>query len=141
MSRGPTAERLRVVRSIRGELRRLVRRGRMPHAVVQRARIVLLSAAGRGTEEIARVVGWTSRAVRKWKARFAACPRTETLEDAERSGRPALVPLAVRCQLVRLACERPDDKRAAFRDIWTYKALGDALQARTGYPRRSTRRG
>jgi len=79
------------------------------------------------------MVGWTPRAVRKWKARFEATPDIDVLEDRERSGRPPEVPLAVRCQLVRIACERPDGKPAAFRDIWTYKALGNALHARTGY--------
>ncbi len=110
-----------------------MRRGRAPHLNVQRARIVLLAAHGHGSEDIARAVGWSARAVRKWKNRFAQAPSVEVLDDAKRSGRPARVPLAVRCQLVRLACERPAGKPAAFRDVWSYKALGDALEARTQY--------
>jgi predicted transcriptional regulator len=47
------------------ELKALVWRGRDIHLVVQRARIVLLAHEGHGTEEIARAVGWTARAVRK----------------------------------------------------------------------------
>lgn len=39
--------------------------------------------------------------------------------------------MAVRCQLVQLACERPNPKVTAFRDVWTYQALGDALEAAT----------
>jgi transposase len=104
------------------------------HLVVQRARIVVLAHQGRGTEDIARLVGWTSRAVRKWKARFAENPALDTLEDAERSGRPARVPIEVRCQLVRLACERPDDDdKTPFRDVWTYASLSDVLAEQTGY--------
>jgi transposase len=91
-----------------------------------------MAHSGCRTEEIARLVGWTSRCVRKWKARFAESPGVKTLEDAPRSGRPSTVPLSVRCQLVRIACERPDDFVAPFRDIWTYASLADALEMKTG---------
>jgi transposase len=133
VSRGPTPRRLHVHRDLLRELKELVWRGRAIHLVVQRARIVLLAHEGRGTEEIARIVGWTARSVRKWKARFSQAPLLDTLEDADRSGRPARVPLAVRCQLVRLACERPNDSLARFRDVWTYAALSDVLAKKTGY--------
>jgi len=49
-------------------LKLLVRRHRAPHAVVQRARIVLLARDGVGTEQIARQLGCSSRNVRKWKS-------------------------------------------------------------------------
>ncbi|HVZ89203.1 MAG TPA: IS630 family transposase [Polyangia bacterium] len=101
--------------------------------VVQRARIALYAHEGRGTEEIGRAVGWTGRAVRKWKARFEGSPSLETLKDAARSGRPSTVPLAIRCQLVRLACERPNHEIMRFRDVWTYASLSDVLAAKTGY--------
>jgi transposase len=115
------------------ELKELVWRGRDIHLIVQRARIVLYAHEGRGTEEIARAVGWTGRAVRKWKGRFVSCPSLETLKDAARSGRPSTVPLAIRCQLVRLACERPNHEIMRFRDVWTYASLSDVLAAKTGY--------
>jgi transposase len=94
---------------------------------------VLLHREGHRTEEVARRVGWTARSVRKWKRRFAQAPSLETLEDAHRSGRPATVPLAIRCQLVRLACERPNDSLARFRDVWTYGSLREVLASKTGY--------
>ena len=115
------------------ELKELVWRGRDIHLVVQRARIVLYAHEGRGTEEIGRAIGWTGRAVRKWKARFEGSPSLETLKDAARSGRPSTVPLAIRCQLVRLACERPNHEIMRFRDVWTYASLSDVLAAKTGY--------
>lgn len=97
--------------------------------------MLLLAHEGVGTEEIARRLSCSGRGVRKWKARFAAAPLVETLEDAPRSGRPARVPVAIRCQLVQLACARPDGEEspAPFRDIWTYKSLAEALAQRTGH--------
>ena len=115
------------------ELKALVWRGRDIHLIVQRARIVLLSHRGHGTEEIANIVGWTARAVRKWKARFESAPALATLRDAARSGRPSRVPLSIRCQLVRLACERPNHEIMRFRDVWTYASLSEVLAAKTRY--------
>ena len=62
-------------------------------------------------------------------------PSLEALQDKPRTGRPSAVPLEVRCELIRLACERPEgeDSPAPFRDIWTQQALADALEARTSY--------
>ncbi len=135
MAFGPAPQRLKIPRPVRRALELLVRRHRAPHVVVQRARILLMAHKGEGSEQIARSLSCSSRHVRKWKARFAAAPSLETLEDAPRSGRPARIPIAARCQLVQLACARPDgdETPAPFRDIWTYKSLAEALRERTGY--------
>lgn len=116
------------------ELRLVVRRQRAAHAVVVRAQIMLKAKAGLSSTEIARSLSIDSRTVRKWKARFAEAPCIDTLEDRPRSGRPPTIPLEVRCQLVQLACQRPEGEGspAAFRDVWTHAALADALQQRTG---------
>ena len=100
-----------------------------------RARMVLMSAAGQGTSEIAGALGIGERTVRKWKARFEQMPRLEGLKDAPRSGRPATIPVEVRCRLVQLACERPDGKKspAPFRDVWSYKALAETIEAVSGH--------
>lgn len=94
-----------------------------------------MARQGHGTEEIARRLSCSSRNVRKWKARFAASPCLASLADAPRSGRPGRIPVAIRCQLIQLACARPDDPEnpAPFRDVWTHGALADALAERTGY--------
>jgi transposase len=96
--------------------------------------MLLLAQKGEGTEAIARALSCSSRSVRKWKARFAAAPCLASLEDAIRSGRPARISTEIRCQLVQLACARPDDGEAPapFRDVWTYGALAAALAERTG---------
>ncbi|MCP5093576.1 MAG: IS630 family transposase [Gammaproteobacteria bacterium] len=119
----------------RRKLKLLVRRHRAPHSVVQRARIILLAHQGLGTEQSATQLGCSSRNVRKWKARFSENPFVETLEDQDRSGRPAQIPVEIRCKLVQIACERPADQEspAPFRDIWTYESLAQSLEEQTGY--------
>jgi hypothetical protein len=42
------------------------------------------------------------------------------------------VTLQTRCQIVQLACERPEDNRVVFRDVWSYQAVADALFERNG---------
>jgi transposase len=101
--------------------------------LVVRARIILLAAQRLRAPEIARRVGCSERNVRKWKARFIADPRVESLEDRARPGIPPRIPVAVRCELVQLACERPDGITIPFREKWTYASLAEALRIRTGY--------
>lgn len=112
----------------------MVRRQRAPHALVVRAQIVLLALRGLGTTEIARQLSVNPRTVRKWKARFAEDPHLDALQDRERSGRPNVISIQLRCRLVQLACERPDDPEhpVAFRDLWTYESLADSLERATG---------
>ncbi len=99
-----------------------------------RAQMVLMARQGMGTAEIARRLSVTGRTVRKWKRRFSENPSVESLQDGARSGRPAQIPVEMRCQLVQLACHRPDEDEhpAPFRDLWTYRALADALESSTG---------
>ena len=132
MARGPKATPVEIPHDVRPELEALVRISKAPHAVVQRARIILLSAQGLGSAAVAREVGWDVRTVRKWRSRFRADPRVRTLYDRKRSGRPSKVDLAVRCRLIQIACDRPDGSLAPFREVWTHKALADALEAATG---------
>jgi len=56
-----------------------------------------------------------------------------SLKDDARSGRPPQVQVETRCELVKLACARPSaDNHAPFHEVWTYSALGNALQETTG---------
>ncbi len=48
MNRGPAPNRLNIPRRARRKLKLLVRRHRAPHAIVQRARIILLTHQGLG---------------------------------------------------------------------------------------------
>ncbi|MCH9682256.1 MAG: IS630 family transposase [Deltaproteobacteria bacterium] len=112
----------------------MVRQQRAPHVLVMRARLILKALRGLGTTEIARQLGIDPRTVRKWKARFAEDRHVHALDDRQRSGRPNSISIALRCRLVQLACDRPENEErpAAFRDVWTYASLADALEHETG---------
>jgi transposase len=72
----------------------------------------------------------SERCVGKWKARWLTSPRVEALADAPRSGRPAVVTVATKCELVKLACNRPPD--VAFSAVWTQQQLADELHRQRG---------
>jgi transposase len=97
-----------------------------------RAQIVLLAARGLSNAAIAQQVGCRDRTVRKWRKRFAEAPEIDTLKDHPRSGRPARIAVATRCEVVKLACQRPEGSKAPFRQVWTLDGLQEALQGETG---------
>lgn len=78
------------------------------------------------------MMGCSDRHVRKWRKRWEAHPVVESLYDRERPGRAPQIALEVRCELVRLACDRPNGSSAPFREVWTQQALADALRKETG---------
>ncbi len=59
----------------------------LPVRVVERARIVLLAAAGQQDKEIAAVLSMTPKKVSRWRKRFLALGVTGLLKDAPRPGR------------------------------------------------------
>src|SRR5271170_1955052 len=116
---GPSAQRIVLRRRLRRSLETITRSSREPHARVVRARIVLLAAEGVANAEIARRVGCEVKTVRKWRRRMAARPQVASLEDDMRIGRPPTVPVLARLELVKLACARPADNKAPFREVWS----------------------
>jgi transposase len=76
-----------VTESDRTALVRLVRGRNTPQKVVQRAKIVLLSADGVATSAIVRAVGTSYPTVTRWRERYAAAGVAGLLRDAPRPGR------------------------------------------------------
>ena len=129
---GPRAQRLRLAPSVRKELEALARSTSVEARLVQRARIVLLAAQGLPNADIARRVGCHVDTVRQWRQRFAEDGRVITLADLPRSGRPAQISAATRCDLIKLACDRPANHGVKHRATWTYSALARALAKEEG---------
>jgi transposase len=129
---GPQAIKVVVPEDVRSQLVKAAAKEGGVHRRVVRARIVLLAEQGLSNPDIAARVGCTQRTVYQWRTKFALSPCMDVLEDRRRSGRPGSVCVTVRCELVKLACERPDDEKAPLRDVWTHAALQAALEESTG---------
>lgn len=118
---------------MRRALEGIVRSRRAGVGLVQRASIVLWAGQGESNASIARRLGIAENTVRKWRERFRLRPKLTTLADAQRSGRPPQIPLHVRLELIKLACDRPVDCKLRFRDVWTTDSLRTALWQTTGW--------
>jgi transposase len=82
-----------------------VRSGAIEHRLVERARVVLLAAAGMASRRVAREVGCARGVVSKWRVRFAR-DRLAGLADAPRSGKPKTYDAAVDRRILA-ALDRP----------------------------------
>ena len=117
---------------VRRELETLARSTTAEHRKVVRAQIILKAAAGASNAQIAHDVGCHVDTVRKWRERFAENSRVVSLRDAPRSGRPSLVPVSVRCEVIKFACDHPSEYGVRCRDVWTHQALADVVYAEFG---------
>src|SRR5258708_35620371 len=75
----------------------------------------------------------TDKTVRKWRGRIADWKHVDALDDARRTGRPTSIPLAIRCEVIKLACDRPEGEKTPFRQVWTLGALRNCVALQTGW--------
>jgi len=135
---GPRNQRIVVAPPVRAKLEATARSATAGFRDVQRARIILACARGASSVAVAREVGCDEHTVRTWRKRFCQCSSTLALEDRSRSGRPPTVTVEDRCEVIKLACRRPEEKPAGrkthvpFRDVWTLASLRDALEREVG---------
>ena len=99
-----------------------VRSGAMEHRLVERARVVLLAAAGMPSRRVARELGCARGVVSKWRVRFAR-DRLSGLADAPRSGKPKTYDAAVDRRILA-ALDRPPPRGFAR---WTAPLLAREL--------------
>jgi transposase len=117
-------------REERVKLRRLARSNRAPHALVQRAKAMIELRGGSGPTEVSRALGMSIRWVGKWRNRWLLSPCLEALADADRPGRPPRISTATKCEVVKIACDRPPE--LSFSSVWTQQGLVDELRRQTG---------
>ena len=89
----------------REQLRALVRSHRMPHSLVRRAQIVLLSGEGNSNREVARRCGVSAPAVSHWRRRYQE-RGLAGLHDELRPGRPRSHDDEQVAELIRLVSQR-----------------------------------
>ena len=130
---GCPAPRLKIPAPVRRELEALVRSLKAAASLVMRARIVLLAGAGCSNAHIARLLGCNEITVRMWRQRFRARKKLSTLHDQRRSGRPPRIPMWVRLELLKIACDQPQKHKVPFQTLWTLSSIKKALFDATGW--------
>lgn len=90
------------------ELERLVAGHSTERRMVDRARVILLSADGVTVPQIRERVGLSQKSISKWRGRFAQFGLVG-LRDEPRPGKPRIYDASARVALNALACSTPDD--------------------------------
>ena len=102
--------------------------------MVRRARIVLAATEGKSHGQIMKEVGVSLNTVRLWRSRwmmFKAVPLSELsvqerLADDARPGSPARITADQRCQIEKLACEKPEGSGRPITH-WTNREIADEI--------------
>src|ERR671932_2281240 len=110
----------------RRELERRVRDKGAPAREVERARIVLLSAAGVPGKQIAATVGCAEPTVVTWRGRYAESGLAG-LADLPRPGKPSPLPETLRDRVLELTLTAPPTRYGATH--WSSRLLAAALAA------------
>ena len=127
-SRGPQPKPLEVSAQEKRILRQLAKRRTSSHSLVTRAKIILHAASGKRNQHIADDLGVHINMVRRWRKRWQeqASLRqlepeadkheqaleqavAEVLADAPRGGSPGKFSAEQICQIIRLACQAPEE--------------------------------
>ena len=87
----PSAATIQLTEQQQEELERCATSRTLAARAVERAKIILASAAGKAKQQIAEQLGVTRQTVRRWERRFLRQGTEKGLQDAPRSGRPRLI--------------------------------------------------
>lgn len=117
-----TAALIHLTREERQTLKAWIRSALQQQRLAERARVVLLAAEGRSTEQIASALGTRPARVSKWRTRFAARGMSG-LADGVKAGRPARYSAAVETRILELLEQPPP----AGRRSWTGRLIADVL--------------
>lgn len=111
-------------------LEQMTRAHSTPQNQARRARIILLAnQKGLSNKAIAEQLGTDSATVTKWTKRWfeqSGSSVTKRLSDAPRSGAPASITAEQWCQIMALACEKPEDYGRPITH-WSYSELADEV--------------
>ena len=106
------------------ELETLSRKETAEQRMVQRAHIILASAAGKTTREIATTLSLRTATVSKWRNRFARC-RLTGLMDAPRPGKAAIYDDTTEKRILARLDSAPPSGYTTWTGRLLAKALGD----------------
>jgi len=144
---GPKAKAINVTARQREALNQIIRRHSSPQQLVMRAKIILAAADQRNNQSNADLLEVTPTTVRAWIERWnmainilakAEADENEkplsaaickVLADDPRPGRPADFSPELICQIIALACEKPEDLGRPI-SHWSQRELADEVLKR-----------
>lgn len=105
------------------ELLSILRSGKSPQRLVERARVVLLAGEGQTNEEIAQELQMTRQKVARWRDRFAADGLAGIEHDQAGRGRKASISPQKRAEVVTMTTQQTP----AEQTHWSTRSLAKAV--------------
>jgi transposase len=118
-------------------LEKLVKAHSTEQQIALRARVILAASRGLNNAQVARELDVSIDMVQKWRGRWLTLqplPLTELtiaerLRDLPRSGRSSGITVDQMCQIVALACEKPEQSGRPISQ-WTGREIADEIMKR-----------
>ena len=144
---GPKPKEITLTQRQREILHQLIRREKSSQQLVRRAKTILAAADQRNNQHNADLLGMTPSTVRLWIERWnmasGALLKVEAeenekslsvaichvLADGARPGRPAEFSPELLCQIIAIACEKPEDLGRPI-SHWSQRELADEVLKR-----------
>lgn len=145
---GPKSKEIELTTRQRETLNHLIRRQNSSQQLVRRAKIILAAADRRNNQQNADVLGVMPATVRIWIERWnlaadilakaevddneksLSATICKVLSDDPRPGRPADFSPELICQIIALACEKPEDLGRPI-SHWSQRELADEVLKRS----------
>lgn len=134
---GPKPVKIELSQEEETALKKIVKAHKIEQQIAKRGRIILGAHEGKSNTQLTKEVGVSMNTVRLWRSRwrlFQAIPLLEMsveerLEDDARPGAPARITADQRCEIEKLACEKPE-KSGRPLSQWTNWEIADEIKKR-----------
>jgi len=131
---GPKPIEIKLNKEEKNVLDKLVKGHNTGQQIALRSRIVLAADQGKSNSQIVRELEVSMNTVRLWRSRwslFQPVPLTELtaqerLEDLPRPGCPVRITADQRCQIEKMACEKPEKSGRPI-SHWTNREIADEI--------------
>ncbi len=118
-------------------LEKLVKAHSTDQQIALRARVILAASRGLNNAQVARELDVSIDMVQKWRDRWLALqplPLTELtveerLRDLPRAGKPSAITVDQMCQIIALACEKPEQSERPISQ-WSGREMADEIMKR-----------
>lgn len=135
--KGPKPPAITLSDAERLALEKLIKAHSTEQRLVPRARIILTASTGLNNEQVARELDIGIDMARQWRDRWLLLqpiPLTdltveERLQDRYRSGKSSQITADQMCQIIALACEKPEQSERPISQ-WTGREIADEIMKR-----------
>ena len=133
----PKAQVVKLSKSERQALEKLVSKHQTGQQMALRARIILMASSGQSNTAIAEKYEVASGTVKLWRDRWVKLQdislddlsTEDRLRDAPRPGAPSRITADQRCKIEALACEEPENAERPISQ-WTAREIADEVMNR-----------